>query len=800
MLMILAVAGSTSAQFDPIGTVDVVYIDSVEAGPGQDVPITFGVRNDESLGSLSIPITYDPTLLTLKAISFVDSRAENINSKIISPRIIQDIDGHFVITIIRISEDPIPPGDGMMFTALFSVSDSATPGTVAIIDSMFYPPSGELLLVDSVASTLIRPDFIAGKITIGAPNQAPVFAGIEKQYVIEGDSLVLDIYVNDPDSDSLTIAATSKPVGAGFTNNGDGSGRLLWVPDFIGPNSADGSPFVFSFWGSDGDKSVETEVTVEVINRNRAPVISAPSEVEVSAGQQLELSVSAVDADFEPIQWSWSSTLDGAIFDDSNPAHFSWSSTLTDTGSFSIEFVATDPYGFSDTAQVSVTVNPVNIYVLRLDTVSALPGEEVGFQIYLDNMVPVSGFNVLFNYDPTALTILELTKAGTRAESFEYISITYNENGVTGNVRVIGIADAGSGTPPLEAGEGAAISMQLRVAGNLAFAGRTIPVRFRFLDGVMQNDNTLSDSLGVKIEQDDILHLDGYVRISEIGDINIGDINLNGLAVEIADVIYFTNYFINPVLYPFNALQFANSDVNQDDIVATVSDLVALINILLGKPVARVSITEDLSATVSTFRENARTVFTCRTDFEVGGAFVSIESDNELDPITIVSLSENMTMDYFQDGRETNIIIYSIHGGTVPAGVHDLFSIERSNQFSIKAIDLASADGRYVSVAFGANGASVPLEYALHQNYPNPFNPETIISLELPFGGRARLSVYNILGRKVITLLDEELASGTHSVLWDGADESGHAVASGVYLYRLETETVTLSRKMMLLK
>ena len=45
MLMILAVAGSTSAQFDPIGTVDVVYIDSVEAGPGQDIPITFGVRN-----------------------------------------------------------------------------------------------------------------------------------------------------------------------------------------------------------------------------------------------------------------------------------------------------------------------------------------------------------------------------------------------------------------------------------------------------------------------------------------------------------------------------------------------------------------------------------------------------------------------------------------------------------------------------------------------------------------------------------------------------------------------------------
>ena len=800
MVVIFAVAGSTSVRFDPIGTVDVVYIDSVEAGPGQDVPVAFNVRNDESLGSLSIPITYDPTLLTLKAVSFVDSRAENINAKIIKPKNIQDIDGHFVVTIIRLSEDPIPPGDGMMFTALFLVSDSATPGMVALIDSMFYPPSGELLLVDSAGSALIHPNFVAGKITIGAPNQAPVFAGIEKQYVIEGDSLVLDIYVSDPDSDSLTIAVTSKPAGASFGNNGGGSGRLVWVPDFIGPNSADGSPFVFSFWGSDGDKSAETEVIVEVINRNRAPVISAPTEVEVSAGRQLELSVSAVDPDFEPISWSWSSTLDGAVFNDENPAHFSWSSTLTDTGSFSIEFVATDPYGFSDTAQVSVTVNPVNIYVLKLDTVSALPGEEVVFQIYLDNMVPVSGFNVLFNYDPTALTILDLTKEGTRTESFEYLAITYNENGVTGNVRVIGVADAGSGTPPLEAGEGAAISIQLRVAGNLAFAGRTIPVRFRFLDGVMKNDNTLSDSLGVKIEQDDILHLDGYVRISEVGDINIGDINLNGLAAEIADVIYFTNYFINPNLYPFNALQFANSDVNQDRIVATVSDLVALINLLLGNPGARVSVTEDLSATVSTLEENTRTVFTCQTDFEVGGAFVSIQSDDELDPNTIVNLSDNMTMDYFQNGNETNIIIYSFHGGMMPPGIHDLFSIGGSNQFSIRAIDLASADGRYVSVALGANGANFPHGYALRQNYPNPFNPETIISLDLPLADRARLCVYNILGRKVITLLDEELSAGTHTVLWDGADESGRAVASGIYLYRLETETVTLSRKMMLLK
>ena len=91
---------------------------------------------------------------------------------------------------------------------------------------------------------------------------------------------------------------------------------------------------------------------------------------------------------------------------------------------------------------------------------------------------------------------------------------------------------------------------------------------------------------------------------------------------------------------------------------------------------------------------------------------------------------------------------------------------------------------------------------ALHlfQNQPNPFSPETRIAYELPHGGRTELRIYSVNGRLVRTLLEGERPSGRHSVVWDGLDESGRAVSSGVYFYALTAPGVDESRKMLLLR
>ncbi len=90
--------------------------------------------------------------------------------------------------------------------------------------------------------------------------------------------------------------------------------------------------------------------------------------------------------------------------------------------------------------------------------------------------------------------------------------------------------------------------------------------------------------------------------------------------------------------------------------------------------------------------------------------------------------------------------------------------------------------------------------FILSQNYPNPFNMSTSIEFSLPARSEVELAVYNILGQRVKTLLNESEEAGYHSVQWDGTDNHDREVASGIYFYRLKTGEFTQSKKMILLK
>ena len=98
------------------------------------------------------------------------------------------------------------------------------------------------------------------------------------------------------------------------------------------------------------------------------------------------------------------------------------------------------------------------------------------------------------------------------------------------------------------------------------------------------------------------------------------------------------------------------------------------------------------------------------------------------------------------------------------------------------------------------------IPFALEQNFPNPFNSTTIIRYQIPAttsitrGGRALLVIYDILGQKVKTLVDEDPLPGFHSVFWDARDDKGRKVSSGVYFYRLTVAQFLDTKKLLLLK
>ncbi len=97
-------------------------------------------------------------------------------------------------------------------------------------------------------------------------------------------------------------------------------------------------------------------------------------------------------------------------------------------------------------------------------------------------------------------------------------------------------------------------------------------------------------------------------------------------------------------------------------------------------------------------------------------------------------------------------------------------------------------------------GEAVPTSYQLKQNYPNPFNPATTIGYEVPATGEVTLEVYNMLGQKVVTLVQGVKEPGFYQVQWNGLDADHQQVASGLYLYRMHSGAYVSVKKMMLLK
>ncbi|MCK4894407.1 MAG: T9SS type A sorting domain-containing protein, partial [Calditrichia bacterium] len=94
----------------------------------------------------------------------------------------------------------------------------------------------------------------------------------------------------------------------------------------------------------------------------------------------------------------------------------------------------------------------------------------------------------------------------------------------------------------------------------------------------------------------------------------------------------------------------------------------------------------------------------------------------------------------------------------------------------------------------------VPHDFVLQQNYPNPFNPETIIEFKVPEYGPVVLNIFNTLGQKIKTLVNDHRAPGTYQVFWDGRDDHGNYVATGMYLYQLRGENALITKKMFLIK
>ena len=96
--------------------------------------------------------------------------------------------------------------------------------------------------------------------------------------------------------------------------------------------------------------------------------------------------------------------------------------------------------------------------------------------------------------------------------------------------------------------------------------------------------------------------------------------------------------------------------------------------------------------------------------------------------------------------------------------------------------------------------ASLPVEFSLKQNYPNPFNPVTNIQFDLPEQSLVKLSIYNLLGQEVVSLVNNQLNAGSHLIQWNGQDAQGVQVSTGLYIYSIQAGNFTDQKKMLMLQ
>lgn len=470
---------------------------------------------------------------------------------------------------------------------------------------------------------------------------------------------------------------------------------------------------------------------------------------------------------------------------------------------------------------------------------------------------PIGGFDLLVSYDASALVFQSATIAGSDITGWEYF--TWKLGGAacgaacpSGLIRFVGIADINNGGnhPPDSSlrPDGILVFIDYLIKNDQNLGGQFVPVNFVWYDCA---DNSFSNPSGTLLlidrriynnegaliwdETNDAAYpnssrpfglgapdsclaqggktpptrcidfLNGGVCIISADSIDDrGDINMNGLAYEVADAVMFSNYFILGLGAFGNHVpgSIAASDVNGDGITLTVSDLALLIRVIVGDadPLPKLNPYAE-QATVQTDRDLGTLSVTTETVSNLGAAYFVWDVDPSLTIGEVTAgydAGEMNIMSSIENGQ-LKVLVFNIGRAKIEAGERNLLSIPvtGSGSLNLTHVELVDYQGRAYTAKTGQIG--MPDDFVLNQNYPNPFNPTTVISFGLPKASVWSVRIYNITGALVREFSGSSEA-GTVEVTWDGTADTGVLTASGIYLYKLQAGGFSDSKKMILLK
>ena len=285
--------------------------------------------------------------------------------------------------------------------------------------------------------------------------------------------------------------------------------------------------------------------------------------------------------------------------------------------------------------------------------------------------------------------------------------------------------------------------------------------------------------------------------------------------VDIQDVISLVDFILEQNVPTDN--QFRNLDVNEDGEL-NVADVVMAVDIIYAPSLARTSVEESSLAYLDAESDLINSKLNINLDgySSVRGVQFELSFNPQLVQIDFAQLSiiqDNVLLNYNNDNPgEFKVLVANLNGGTIELNNNQLITIPftflgeqlDSSPIEIYNIKIAGKNGDLVSTISNSSSLldirMIPNQFVIHQNYPNPFNPTTDIRFDLSYDSNVSIDIYNIMGQNVRSLVSKEITAGFHSVKWDGMNDQGSKLSSGMYIYTVKAGKNYGVKKMLFMK
>ncbi|NHZ84810.1 MAG: T9SS type A sorting domain-containing protein [Planctomycetia bacterium] len=295
-----------------------------------------------------------------------------------------------------------------------------------------------------------------------------------------------------------------------------------------------------------------------------------------------------------------------------------------------------------------------------------------------------------------------------------------------------------------------------------------------------------------------------------------GDVDENG-QIQAFDASTILRYIVG---YDSIGCQgLANADVTANDTV-TSRDASVILEYGVGN-ISELPFTDTLNTTGNITINDGFLIPGTQLDIDLnlfdGSNILSFEGQISYNPdyleFQMIQWS-NMVQGFLTEWKENEGVINFAGAGSEPDGANGVFGIMRFNviqtgstfvsmdriRWNEEPIVWNATSAIFIPQLTTGENIQLPTVYALYQNYPNPFNPSATIRYDLPEDAFVRITIYDLLGRQIVNLVNEDVNAGYCSTIWNGTDSFGKPVGSGMYIYQIRAGSFIQSKKMVLLK